>query len=93
MRRIELKKGGESGRGKEDRVDKTEGAVPSHGVYSRRAKPVGMKKLFRTGIDRSAEEYEGIFHSAGKIGFQVETSPYDLKNDIHAEFADIAENP
>lgn len=52
-----------------------------------------MKKLFRTGIDRSAEEYEGIFYSAGKIGFQVETSPYDLKNDIHAEFADIAENP
>lgn len=34
--------------------------------------PVGMKKLFRTAVDESAENLETIIVSAGKVGLQME---------------------
>ncbi len=37
--------------------------------------PIGMKKLFTTVIDSSAETQETIYVSGGKIGTQIETSP------------------
>ena len=40
--------------------------------------PVGMKKRFATVIDSSAENFDTIIYSAGKIGFQVETSLDEL---------------
>ena len=36
--------------------------------------PVGMKKQFKTVIDTSAEGFDTILFSGGKIGWQVETS-------------------
>lgn len=36
--------------------------------------PIGMKKSFDTFIHRTAEEYETIFFSAGKVGRQIEMS-------------------
>jgi len=51
--------------------------------------PVGMKKLFKTVLHESAQEYDTIFFSAGKIGYQVEVSPQDLKKVIPYEFGDI----
>ena len=41
--------------------------------------PIGMKRQFPTFIDASAEAYESIFFSAGKIGRQIEMSLTDLK--------------
>ena len=40
--------------------------------------PVGMKKLYKTIFDSSAKELDTIFVSGGKIGFQIEASPFDL---------------
>ena len=51
--------------------------------------PVGMKKLFPTVIDASAENLETMIVSAGKIGYQVELSPQDLAALVRAKFADI----
>ena len=34
--------------------------------------PVGMKKLFKTAIDKSAEAFDEIIVSAGKVGLQME---------------------
>jgi len=50
---------------------------------------IGMKKFFKTTIDVSAKEYETIFFSAGKIGYQVEMSIEDLKKIIRYQLADI----
>ena len=50
---------------------------------------IGMKKFFKTTIDISAKEYETIFFSAGKIGYQVEMSIEDLKKIIRYQLADI----
>ena len=53
--------------------------------------PIGMKKQFPTVIDQSAEAWERIFVSAGKIGFQVEVAPGDLAEIVGADFAQVAE--
>lgn len=51
--------------------------------------PIGMKKMFRTIIDKSAEGLDTIVFSAGKIGYQVETSLAELKKVIKFELADV----
>ena len=51
--------------------------------------PIGMKKLFATVVHSSASDYEKIFFSAGRVGYQVELSPSDLKKIIPFEYADI----
>ena len=51
--------------------------------------PIGMKKLYRTVIDESCIELETIIVSAGKIGFQVELSPFDLLKIIEGSLAHV----
>ena len=40
--------------------------------------PIGMKKVFPTFIDETAELHEMIVISGGRIGIQIELSPDDL---------------
>lgn len=51
--------------------------------------PIGMKKVFPTVVDISAENREKILFSGGKIGFQVELKTEDFKKIINFRFADI----
>lgn len=51
--------------------------------------PLGMKKRFVTTIDESAELYEVIFFSGGRIGCQIETSLSSLKAALSIAQADI----
>ena len=48
--------------------------------------PIGMKKPFRTVMNESALNYELVTFSAGKIGYQVEMNPNDLKKLINITF-------
>ena len=50
--------------------------------------PVGMKKQFRTAIDASADAFETIIVSAGKVGMQREVPVTGL---LEAAAADLAE--
>jgi Cys-tRNA(Pro)/Cys-tRNA(Cys) deacylase len=54
--------------------------------------PIGMKKQFRTVIDRRCEGLETIFVSGGRIGTQVELNPKDLLALIGGTTAEIAES-
>ena len=51
--------------------------------------PVSMKKRFRTFIDESAQEYEEIYVSAGKVGHQMRLSPIQLAAYAGAKFAPL----
>ena len=51
--------------------------------------PIGMKKLFTTTIHKTAEDYEKIFFSGGKIGCQVEMPFENLRKAIPVKSADI----
>lgn len=63
--------------------------LPLTGYIHGGCSPIGMKKQFKTTIHESASNYETIFFSAGKIGYQVEVSPADLKNIIDYQLKDI----
>ena len=48
-----------------------------------------MKKAFRTVIDASAKSLETMVVSGGKIGFQMELAPDDLRRAANASFEEI----
>ncbi|MFZ1362300.1 MAG: aminoacyl-tRNA deacylase [Candidatus Nanopelagicales bacterium] len=52
--------------------------------------PLGFKKKRATVIDTSALDFKTIFISAGRHGFEVEVSPTDLIDLLHARTAPIA---
>ncbi|AVD35818.1 Cys-tRNA(Pro) deacylase [Clostridioides difficile] len=51
--------------------------------------PIGMKKLYKTFVNESAKNLDTIIVSAGKIGYQIELSPFDLQRLIKVEFVDV----
>lgn len=53
--------------------------------------PLGMKKQFRTVIDKSAESFEQIYVSGGRLGSTIKVSPLALAKVVKAVFADITE--
>ncbi len=54
--------------------------------------PIGMKKQFVTTIDATAESFEKIMFSAGKVGYQVEVKLEDLKKVIKLNVADLTKD-
>lgn len=51
--------------------------------------PLGQKKLLKTVIDSSAQNFETIFVSAGKRGLDIEISPADFQKLIKSTFDTI----
>lgn len=48
-----------------------------------------MRKFFTTTIHKTAADYETIFFSGGRIGFQIELPFSDLQKAIKIQTADI----
>ena len=63
--------------------------LPLTGYVHGGCSPIGMKKFFRTTIHISAQEQETIFCSGGRIGYQIELTPDDLRKVISFSLADI----
>ena len=51
--------------------------------------PIGMKKQFPTFIQESAQKYDQIYVSGGRIGYTLKLSPQDLAGLVHAVVADF----
>ncbi|MGN0688500.1 MAG: Cys-tRNA(Pro) deacylase [Oscillospiraceae bacterium] len=51
--------------------------------------PIGMKKLYKTVIHSSANEFDKIIVSGGRLGTQLELAPQDLARACSAVFEDI----
>jgi len=51
--------------------------------------PIGMKKQLKTYIDETAQLYETINISGGRVGLQVELSPDDIAMLTSAVFCDL----
>ncbi len=68
---------------------KSKDLLPLTGYVHGGCSPIGMKKFFQTTIDKSAEQFETIMFSGGKIGYQVEVALEDLKKIIRFELRDI----
>lgn len=70
---------------------KSKDLLPLTGYIHGGCSPVGMKKFFPTVIDRSAEQFETIFFSGGRIGLQIETGLTELAKVIAFRLEEIAE--
>ncbi len=63
--------------------------LPLTGYIHGGCSPIGMKKLFKTFIHSTADNYETIFCSGGKIGFQIELPLSELIKAVPIKSADI----
>lgn len=86
---LDLKKAAAAVGEKSIHMIKQKELLPLTGYVHGGCSPLGMKKLFRTVIDSSAENKETIMFSAGKIGLQIETAPAELAKALTFEYADI----
>ncbi len=65
--------------------------LPTTGYIHGGCSPVGMKKAFATFIDETAQLFDTICVSAGRIGAQVELAPDDLCSLTGAKYAALTE--
>ncbi len=88
-RELDLKKAAKAVQEKSIEMLKSKELLPLTGYVHGGCSPIGMKKPFRTVIDCSAERFDTILFSGGKIGFQVETALSELRKIVRVEAADI----
>lgn len=51
--------------------------------------PLGMKKQFPTVIDSTAQAFDQIYISGGRIGTTIKVNPQDLAKVVNAKFEDV----
>ena len=88
---LNLKKAAKAVNEKKIEMIKSKELLPLTGYIHGGCSPIGMKKFFKTTIHSTAENYDTIMFSAGKIGYQVETSLNALKKVIRFDLEDIAD--
>lgn len=88
---LNLKKAAKAVGEKKIEMIKSKELLPLTGYIHGGCSPIGMKKFFKTTIHSTAENYDTIMFSAGKIGYQVETSLSSLKKVIRFDLEDIAD--
>ncbi|MBE6031981.1 MAG: Cys-tRNA(Pro) deacylase [Clostridiales bacterium] len=88
---LHLKKAAKAVGEKSIEMIKSKDLLPLTGYIHGGCSPIGMKKQFPTTIHASAAEFETIIFSAGKIGYQVEVSPEELKKVLRYQLQDITE--
>lgn len=86
---LDLKKAANAVGEKSIEMIKQKELLPLTGYIHGGCSPIGMKKQFQTVVHQTAESFETIFFSAGKIGYQVELAPADLSRMIRFTYADL----
>ena len=89
---LNLKKAAKAAGEKAVSMIKQKELLPLTGYVHGGCSPIGMKKRFPTFIHETAEIYDKVFVSAGKVGFQIEISPVDLINVAGCKSADIIDD-
>lgn len=87
--KLDLKKAAKAAGEKAVEMIKQKELLPLTGYVHGGCSPIGMKKPFPTFIHETAKQYEKVFVSAGKVGFQIELSPDDLVEVVGCCFADV----
>lgn len=67
--------------------------LPLTGYVHGGCSPVGMKKAFPTVFDETAELFDTICVSAGRVGHQVELAPAELITLVGGTTADLISDP
>ena len=86
---LDLKKAALAVNEKSVEMLKSKELLPLTGYVHGGCSPIGMKKFFKTVIDKSAQNFDTIIFSAGKIGYQVEMKLSDLSRVIDFSTVEI----
>lgn len=86
---LDLKKAAKAVGEKSIVMIKSKELLPLTGYVHGGCSPIGMKKQFKTVIHETAPEYDTIFFSGGKIGYQVEVSLEELSKILKYELHDV----
>lgn len=86
---LDLKKAAKAVAEKSLEMLKQKELLPLTGYVHGGCSPIGMKKAFRTTIDSTAQDFESIIFSGGRIGLQVQVSLADLSRLVRFQLADI----
>lgn len=86
---LNLKKAAQAVNEKSVEMIKSKELLPLTGYIHGGCSPIGMKKFFKTVIDESASSQKKIIFSAGKIGYQIETTLDELHRVIEFSLFDI----
>lgn len=86
---LDLKKAAKAVGEKSIVMIKAKELLPLTGYIHGGCSPLGMKKAFRTVIDETAELFDTILFSAGKIGYQVEVPFTELSRALTFELYDL----
>lgn len=70
---------------------KAKDLLPLTGYVHGGCSPIGMKKMFQTYVEQSAQDYPDIIFSAGKIGYQVQVTLESLKKIVPFHLVDLCE--
>ncbi len=86
---LNLKKAAAASGNKKVEMIKLKDLLPLTGYIRGGCSPIGMKKLFPTYIDETAQIFENIFVSAGVRGTQMKLNPDDLIKIVNGSYADL----
>ncbi len=86
---LDLKKAAHAAGEKSIEMIKSRELLPLTGYIHGGCSPIGMKKQYPTFIDETVELLDTFLFSAGKIGYQVEVAPEDLRRVVDYQTADL----
>ncbi|MDP2364255.1 MAG: aminoacyl-tRNA deacylase, partial [Ignavibacteria bacterium] len=86
---LNLKKAASASGNKKVEMIKLKDLFPLTGYIRGGCSPIGMKKLFPTYIDETAQLFENVFVSAGLRGIQMKLFPGDLLKIVEGVYAEL----
>lgn len=86
---LDLKKAAEAAGEKNIAMLKSKDLLDLTGYVHGGCSPVGMKKLFRSFMDKSAEEQDAVVLSGGKVGVHIEIALPELRKAVPFSLAEL----
>ena len=86
---LDLKKAAAAAGEKAVAMCKARDLLPLTGYVHGGCSPIGMKKRFPTFVDETAQLFDTIYFSGGKVGCQVRMAPDDLGLLVPFRYADL----
>ena len=86
---LDLKKAAKAVGEKSIQMIKSKELLPLTGYVHGGCSPIGMRKLFVTTVDETAQLFDAITFSGGRIGCQIVMDPADLEKVVPLAYADL----
>ena len=86
---LDLKKAAAAVGDKSIKMIKARELLPQTGYIHGGCSPIGMKKMYPTYIDETAQLFDTVFVSGGKVGLQIALTPNDLIKISKAKYSTL----